>query len=350
VNQFRDFTASSPRIPGDGDTITLDGPATAFAPQTNESDENGTIMFISAGKDFWYRITYTLSADFTKETARIKRLAAASKQAARSQACVAQIKNSTVYLSNEPTIDTLGRVENIDTPQSRPISDTIKSDLEAYDLSNAHLKYHRNNLYVALPAESKVLIYNLQKQYWEAPQILPIRRLAIIGGELYGHSNAVPETYKLFDGYNDNENPIEGVAAFAYENLGRRDAKKSEDKHFSEGYISSNTKLTCATKYDFGGFTSIVETEIDGADDTILFSTTADGSLGKNPYGSQPIGSITDSQSGNPKFRVIHDLQKQDYYERQVIYTTNDVDQQWEILAYGSNATLSTADQFEITK
>lgn len=351
-NDLTTYTSASPRIPGDGDTLTLDGAVNAFAPQTNESDSNGSLMLISAGNDFWYRVTYTLSADLANESAQVKKLSAAAKQAARSQACVAQIKNSTVYLSNEPTIDTLGRVENIDTPQSRPISDPIKFDLDGYDLSNAHLKYHKNMVWMALPAESLVLVYNLQKQYWEAPQTLPVQRFAIIGGELYGHSNAVPETYKLFDGFNDNGNPIEAIAAFSYENFGRRDAKKSEDANYSEGYISSNTVLTCALKYDFGGSTSIIEKEIDGNDDPIIFSTTADGSLGKNPYGSMPPGSVTDSQTGNPKFRIIHALGREglSYYERQVVYQTNDVDQQWEILAYGSNATLSPDNQSEITQ
>jgi hypothetical protein len=350
-NDYLTYTSSSPRAPGEGDTLTLDGSIVGFAPETNESDQNGSLMFISAGKDFWYRVSYQLSSDLTKETAQIKRLASAPREAAISQGAIAKIKNKTVYISNEPTLDELGRVESIDTTQTKPISDPIKTDFESYDFTNAHIKYWRQYICVALPNESILLMYNIQKQYWEAPQVLPIGRLAIIGGDLYGHSNAVPETYHLFDGsYNDNSNPIDAIAAFAYENSGRRDAQKSEDAHYTEGYISSNTALTCVLKYDFGGFTSIVEETIDGADDDIIFSTSVDGSIGKNPIGEQPIGGITDSISNTPKFRVIHDLVKQNYYERQVQYSSNDVDQQWEILAYGSNATLSPDNQFAIRK
>jgi hypothetical protein len=350
-NSLVDFTSSSPRVPGDGDTLTLDGAIVGFAPETNESDQSGSLMFVSAGKDFWYRVAYQLSADFTKESALIKRLASAPKEAARSQGAIAKIKNKTVYISNEPTLDELGRVENIDTAQTTPISDAIKADFDNYDFTNVHIKYWKQYICVALPNESVLLMYNIQKKYWEAPQVLPIGRLAIIGGDLYAHSNAVPETYHLFDGqYSDNDNPIDAKAAFSYEASGRRDAQKAEDAHFTEGYISPNTKLTLALKYDFGGSSSIVEQIIDGDDDDILFSTTADGSLGKSPIGSQPVGSVTDSSTGNPKFRVIHDLVKQNYYERQVQYSSNDVDQQWEILAYGSNATLSPDNQFAIRK
>jgi len=349
-NTFTTYTPSSPRAPGEGDTLTLDGAVTAITPETNESDNDTAAMLISAGEDFWYRITYQTSSDFTKESSYIKRLLTAPGQAALSQYAVAKAKNTTVFISKEPTFDQLGRVESIDTPQSRPLSDDIKLDFESYDLADAHVIYHRSYLYLALPAEDLVLMYNLKRGFWEAPQVLPIRRFAVIDGELYGHSSAVPETYKLFTGWNDNEFPIHATAAFAYENQGRRDAKKSETAHFTEGYISSNTALTLGLKYDFGGYTSIVEKEISGTDDSIVFATTADGSIGKNPIGQQPVGSITDSISGIPKFRVIHDLVRQDYYERQVLYETNEMDQQWEILAYGSNATLSPDNQTEITQ
>lgn len=348
---FTDYTQSSPRAPAEGDTITLDGTASGFVAESNGSDQSQATMLTSAGRDFWYRTTYQLSSDFTKETAIVKRLLTAAGQAARSQDCIVRIKNRTAFISNEPTLDELGRVENIDTPQSKPISDPIKADFDEYDFTNAHTKYHRNFIYIALPAESLVLIYNLQKQWWEAPQVLPVRRFAIIGGELYGHSSQTAETYKLFDGTSDKSGfPIHAIAAFSYENGGNRYWQKEEDKHFSEGYISSNTVLSSVIKYDFGGFTSIVEQPIEGDDDDIIFATAADGSLGKNPLGSMPFGSITDSMSDLPKFRVIHDLLKQDYFERQVIYETNDVDQQWELLAFGSNATLSPNSPSEITK
>jgi len=305
-------------------------------------------MYIAAGKSFWFQTVFTLSADTTKEALTVKRLKTTTQEAARSQETVAKIKNEIVFISNEPTLSSLGRVENVETPQSRAISDSIKSDFDDYDFTNAHLKYHNNYLYVALPAESKVLVYNIKEGFWEAPQILPVRRLAIVGGDLYGHSSAVPESYKLFDGTNDNTNPIEARAAFSYMKFGKWAQQKSLDEWYTEGYISSNTDLTLGLKYDFGGFTSIQEFTIRGDNDAILFQTIADGSLGKNPIGSQPIGSVTDSLDDLAKFRVINETVRQDFFELQPIYESNDIDFQWKLLAFGPSAQMSKAEPVSI--
>ena len=211
--------------------------------------------------------------------------------------------------------------------------------------------YFKNFIYLALPSESLVLAFNLARQWWEAPQVLPVRRFAIIAGELYGHSSQTAETYKLFTGTSDKDGfPIHGIAAFSYENGGDRASKKEEGLHLTEGYIASNTILSCVLKYEFGGFNTTIEKQVAGNDASVIFSTVADGSLGKTPLGSQPIGSVTDSLSGLPKFRIVHGIVKQHYFERQVVYETNAVDQQWEILSFGSNARLSPDNLSEITK
>lgn len=178
INNYLTFAFSATRLVGEGALITLDGTPTAFVP-TEEA------MQISAGKDFWYQTRLELSDDNTAETLTVTRLKTSPQQAALQQSAVGQIKNYTVFISNEPTLDFLGRVENVDTTQSRPISDPIKTDFDSYTFTNAHIKYFQNNIYIALPSESRLLVFNLEKGFWEAPWILPAGRLAIIGGELY---------------------------------------------------------------------------------------------------------------------------------------------------------------------
>jgi hypothetical protein len=58
---YIDYTFSSPRLPGDGALITLDGTPTGFAPQ----EEN---MYISAGTDQWYKTEFTLSKILLKNS------------------------------------------------------------------------------------------------------------------------------------------------------------------------------------------------------------------------------------------------------------------------------------------
>lgn len=325
------YTFSSPRVPGEGMLFTLDAPPVAFVPQEED-------MYISAQKDQWYKTLFTLSADLTKEDVKVKRLKSGPGQGALSQASVGPIKNSVLYITNDKVVDTLGRIENINTPSSVPISDVVKTEFQdyAYDI-NPHIKYFKNKSYIAIPSESKVMIYDHEKELWNPPQILPVRRFAIIEGELFGHSSQTDETYKLFDGTNDNGNPIDWKIYFSYRNYGIRYWTKDFNEWMSEGYISSNTTATMVLKYDFGGFTSIVEKDIVGSDNSILFATVSDNSLGKYPLGQMPLGSITDSPDDLSKFRVFHNLTTQDFYEVQLGYEGNGVDDQFQLLAQGGN-------------
>lgn len=334
---YTNFSFSTPvRVPGEGALITLDSSPVGFVVEDSS-------MYISGSKDDWYQTKITLSSDLQNESLNVIKLKSGPGQGAYSQESIGNIKNSVIYFSNEKTIDTIGRVENIDTPQSRPISDSIKSELLSYDITiPPHIKYHKSKTYVAFPSESKVLVYDHIRKFWLPPWTLPVRRFAIIDGDLYGHSNAVPETYKLLTGTTDNGNPINAIAAFVYRNYGRRDWPKCFDEWYTEGYIDPGTNLELVLKYDFGGFTTIKEKTIEGSNANLLFFTTVDNSLGKNPIGDQPIGSITDNPANLAKFRAIAELGKTDFYEVQVVYSSNQDGAQWELLAFGGNATIST--------
>jgi len=343
VNDFLTYTFSSPRLTGEGALLTLDAPPTAFIVQEE-------YLYISAGNDQWYRVIFEMSSDLLNETLFVKRLSTTAQEGAVSQQAVAKIKNNVVYISKEPTLDTLGRVQDVDTPQATNISDSIKSDFDSYDFSNVDLKYYKNNLYVALPSEGVVLIYNIAKGFWEAPQTLPIRRFAIIDGELYGHSSNVKETYKLFSTYNDNENPIEAVARFSYQDFGARAVLKNFDEHFTEGYISTGTDLELTLKYDYEGFTAISEFKIEGDDDAILFQPPATAGLGKTSLGKEPLGSTQDEIPALAKFRQKDTTLKQDFFELQVEYKTNQSGARWELLSFGNNTYVSGNDSIEIKK
>lgn len=345
INDFTSYTFSTPRLVGEGALLTLDSSPVAFIIQEDT-------IYISAGKNDWYNILFQQDSTLANETLFVKKLKNAPQQASISQFATSNIKNDVVFISNENTLDTLGRVLSINTPQSVPLSDPIKSDFDSYNFSNAHIKYYKNNIYVALPSESKVLIYNLQKKWWEAPQILPVRRLAIIGGLLYGHSNSVPETYKLLDGYNDNGNAINAIAAFSYQNFGHRSWKKRFTEWFSEGYIQSNTVLSLTLNYDYTGITLQKVYTINGGDSSILFNLISDGSLGKESLGKLNLAGKGETISDvlPPKFRQINTTVPQDFYEMQVVYSTNDIDQRWELLAFGPDSELSTYDNQQIKK
>jgi len=344
VGNFTDFSAPSvPRVVGESAVLTLDAVPVGFVTQ----EEN---MYISAGLDQWYLINFQLSSDLTDETLVIQRLKTAPQQAAIEQSAIFKIKNDVVFISNETKFDSLGRIELIDTPQSVPLSDPVRSLFERLDFTNASGVYFQDNIYIAVPAESLVLIYNLIEGYWESPQILPIRRFAIINSELYGHSNAVPETYKLFEGFNDNGNDYQAVAAFSYQNGGVRTDKKVFQEWYTEGYISSNTTLGLQLNYDYTGYTSIQTFDIFGTCTNIIFNLTTDASLGKLSLGKGSLGGKLGDVEEDlpPKFRIINTTTPIDHWEVQPIYFSDGSDQQWEILAFGPQAYISQSSNFDI--
>lgn len=335
AGDYTDYSFSAPRLVGEGLILTLDGTPTAFAPQEDS-------LWISAGKDYWYTTVISLSDDLQNETISVERLKTSPGQSAVDQGSVGFIKNVTVFVSNDATVDSLGRVENVDTPQSRTISDPIKPDMDSYDLASAHLKYFRNYLYVALPEESLLLAYNVEKGFWEAPWTMPAGRLAVYGGSLYMHSNSSDETYLMLDGYNDNGNPIGARARFDYLNGGMRASRKTHTEWYSEGYASTNADIGVSLSIDWNGSMGTITKSISGsADLPTTFASNESWSLGKTKLGATKLGGFSERDGVN-KFRVIHEMPPEKWYEIQPEYSSDNIDAYWEILAYGCD--MSKAD------
>lgn len=350
VNNYQDCTVSTPRVVGEGATAILDAPPVGFIPQ----DES---MLCSAGLDYWYASKFTLSADLADESFQFARLKTTANQGSQSQALMNKMKNNVIFISNEPIFNTLGTVENyLNSPQTTNFSDPIKYDVDAYDFTGGSVYYFGFFIYFTVPAMGIVRIYNLEKKYWEAPQVIPVSFFYQVNGLLYGHSGNTNESYQLFvpSTYNDIGNPINAIAAFPYISSegGQAPQKKNFNKQYTEGYIAGNTLLTVTINYDFGGFSGSYSTQISGANKAIIFNKITDGSLGQNPLGSQPIGQILNlpNQPPIPKFRVINTFPRVNCFEYQVVYSSNDVDQNWAILRLGP--AISSADDLgvEITE
>lgn len=334
---FKDFGYTAARVPTEGFLLTLDATPTAIVP-------DGDAVKISAGTDYWYEVRMTLAADQATETVTVKRLPTATGQAALNPNSVVYIKNNVAFLSQEPTIDTLGNVENVTTQRSLPISDDIKDDLEAYDLTGASGIYWRREVRFALPAEGIELIYDISSAFWQAPQYTPISCYDVIDGVLCGHSASSNETYILDDGYNANGAPMKPIAAFGYENYGRDFEMKQFDEVLAKLKMSPNTIVTDRVNYDYKGATAVREFTIDGSDASISFTPSSTPGLGEYPLGTNPFGSTTDPNEGLSMFRVVNQTSVLDFFERQRVFYSNSVDARFEILAYGENARLSPND------
>ncbi len=350
VNQYQDCTVSTPRVVGEGANATLDAPPVAFVAQDDS-------MLISAGISFWYQSKFVLSADLTNESFTFGRFKTTSKQGAQSQALTNKMKNNVIFVSNEPIFNSLGTVQNfLNSPQAVNMSDSIKYDMNAYDFTGGSVYYDQYYLFFTVPTVGIIRMYNLEKKYWEAPQVIPISFFYQVDGVLYGHSSLTNESYQLFvtSVYSDNGNPINAIAAFPYVSQvgGSAPQKKNFNKHYTEGYIGGNTQLTVTINYDFGGFSGNYSTIINGANSAIIFNKITDGSLGQNPLGSQPLGSILNlsQQPPIPKFRVINTFPRKNVFEYQIVYSSNQEDGNWSLLRFGSGVGSSTDIPTEVTQ
>ncbi len=353
VNSFTDYSFSTPRQTGEGALLVLDDNIVAFKPQEN-------FMYVSAGKDLWYNISFQLQTStvgVTYEQVNALPLKTGKRQGARSQAFVSHMKNDIIVVTNETTVDTFGRIESsLATPQTVNISDPIKIDIDSYDFTNGSIAYFRYRIFVAVPVEGLVLIYNLATKSWESPQTLPISRFYIVDGELYGHSYATSESYQLFTGYADRAYPgfagypISAKAVFSYQNYGTRFAYKSANSFYIEGYINQNTTLMCKITYELDGCATTKTFDVSGSDTQIVCIPSGEGALGKQALGKIKLGGMgmPSIQNLPPKFRVEKTFNNSDFFECSFSFEILGVDQRFELLAFGLNTTVSTQEAVSI--
>lgn len=337
-DDYTDFTLTSPRVPGDPFKITIDENCICIIPIDNPSADATSTMF-GAGKGEFFQLSFKLSQDNANELARIIKLATAESSGPIASSAITSIKKSTAYISNEPALDTLARVEDSDK-NDLPISDPIKDDFDAYNFTGAHIRYWKRALYIALPAEGLVLIYDLMRNLWQPPWTMPIARLAIIGGWLYGHSSLGNETYKLYDGTNDAGTFIPQRARFAYNNGGRRDRLKNMSEYWSDGYITPNALLNYTLGFGFIGQNGIKEYTIDGNDAAIVNNPEA------SHMGSEQMGDLAgdDDENITPlpligmnRFFQEDTTELNDYVEMYTEYAMDTKDGRFALVAHGNN-------------
>lgn len=347
VNSYIDYTQSDTRQQGEGGSLILDQNLVAFNVQ---GAQDTPTMYVSAGTDFWYKITFTTFTSVvgpSGETLGAVPIKIARQQAAFSQAMVSSMKNDTIAISNEPTIDLIGVVEQYFTQiQTTNISDSIKLDMDKYDFTDGSIFYYQYYIYIAIPKNGIVLVYNLTTKSWEAPQTLPISRFYIVGGALYGHSYTTFESYKLFTGYADRVYPgftgfpILAKWVFSYENYGSRFSYKDANKFYVEGYINANTTFTAVVNYELDGCKTSRTLAMSGSNGQFVCLASDEGSLGKASLGKLKLGGDEPISINGlpPKFRWIPTFTNKPFFEANFEFSVLGVNNRMELLAYGLNA------------
>lgn len=351
-DDYTDFTYSTPRIPGEGELLTLDNPAKGFGELTNR-------LIVFAGTSSIYQVEpfeITVGSTLT-ETFKVKKYQTGAQQSALSQEFVTQIGSTIMYLSHEPALREIVSLEQMQGGgEPRTLSNPIQPDFDAETWDGGAMFWHKNDLHISAPTNGRIYILTYDedadgalRRFWQAPQTsLFISRFFNYQGDLYGHSSSISESYKLFDpttfsdiNSSDEKLAITAIAKFAYRSFGKRFNLKNFDEYAVEGEISPSTDLEVIINYDFGGQTQQIIETISGSNIDILDESLENVSLAQQPLGQQPLGGSVNVPQDTAKFRAIIELAKEDFFEIQAIFKTDDVDKFWSIITHGPNAGLS---------
>lgn len=318
------------------------------------------VPYVSCGKGQWYQITFQKSADLTTFNWIPKPLKTGLNQGVFSQALMWKMPNDIAFVSNEPVVRTLGRVDDIlGTPQMVNLSSSIVNDMATYTFTSGSGKFINEFLFISIPSKGIIRAYNMTAQdegkknfYWEAPQTIPLSGFMDTGdGNIYGHSALTSDTYKLFTGSSDNGHPISAMAVFPQITFGSRHKSKSFIKEYVEGYLSQSTTLTCTLNFiDTNKITTLTK-KILGTNTAITVNPMENASLGKTTLGKNPIGSdlVQNVSQTSPNFAVYLTFQRTPFFKVQPVFSSLGNSQSWQILAYGFNQQSTSEEENSIT-
>lgn len=351
---FSDFGYTiTVRLTGEGGTINLDNNLVSIA-----ADDDKVV--ITAGKSDIHRVSFKSFSDGVSygEIIEAPKSKTSYGQAAVSQEAFVKIKNGTLYMSQDPTVDYLGNIEMVEGQQGTPMSDSIKRLLNSLDNTDVSGVYAKNNVFFLFPYESVMLIFDTERNFWQPPQIISGSCLSVIDGDVVVHSAITDESYTLFSGLNDNGSPITFSAVTNVLTSGKRSARKVYDEVFVEAFVNGNANdVQCTMASGYKGATSVQTFSIGASDEDRFKETPAIYSgFGSTPFGSNPFGSLfpdleEDSEIGAVvKIYEVQGTSIIEAFTQQMQFLTDELDAYFEIVSWGFNPKKTSTSLVDIMK
>lgn len=365
-DSYTNFTVPTPRTPGTPELLTLDNTGKGISLSKGNA-------FISAGLKDWYEVSYSaLTVGTTAtEVTKVDKKPTAELSAALCHEFIDTVGDDIVYLSQDQQIRVLGTFRNISTQKipsiSQEVFDELQQETFVSGLTVGHLRAVGDFIYLTAPVSGITYLRQTREtvdtqgnvvaeRLWHPPQIWNICRIAVINGVVFGHSNANPQIYRLWDTNQWHDDSPSGnlsydsVMLLAYRNLGRRQGMHVFNKMYVEGYLTEGTTLIGRVFLDYQGSRGSQQPIINSvAKPATLFigqdaPSLGDSSLGDNPLGDG-LNTAANDQDLLPKFRAICGLNPINCFEYQLGVFSNMQDDRWEIICIGTNAIVSREQQ-----
>lgn len=355
-SDFTDFSQPNPRTTGSAALLTLDATGKGIGVRQGNAH-------IFAGTSYVYVVTFTqitVGSTLTEQV-NVARQDLANLESAYAHEFIDTVGESLVYLSQNQQLRTFGTFRNIVAPKFPSLSLDIQDELKNEDFTGGHLRSIGDYIYATAPVNGRHWMYQTRElidvegnitaeRIWHPPQISNISRFAVIDGVVFGHSNANPQIYQVWDtgqwhddSPSDEPIPYVCVARFAYQNNKRRQGLAIFDKVYFEGYIADGSLLSANIYFDYQGNSGLQQVIINSIESPASFFTgnqppsMGDASLGTNPLGDG-IVEESDDQELLPKYRVIANLNPTNCFEYEIEMFSTDPDCRWEVISLGVNA------------
>ena len=356
ISQNTDYTnyvVPSPTIAGSPELITLDGAAKGIGVRQGQA-------YVGFGSGSWASIVFT---DITVGTTLTRKTTVDVKPVATGQApyaheFIATVGDNIVYLAQDQQVRYLGSANTAFVTVYPSLSQELATELAEETFTGGTLTSIGEFIYITAPNSGKVYLRQertrldqngtvVAERLWHSPFVWNLVKVDDLNGTTIGFSNANPQIYDLWDTnqwYDDSPSdealPYECVASLSYRTGGKRENLQSFDKVFTEGYIVPGTSLQLTVNYNYQGAENILSQYVNSVAYPATYFAPAPSSLGDSSLGEESLGTGgTETDEGISKFKNINQFSLTNCFEYQPVYSSNETNAQWEILAVGTNAT-----------
>lgn len=369
-SQFADFTNAGSHVPGDPELMVFDQQCRGIG-QTIDGK-----IAIFAGIDLLYIVTPNLNVTYTYTGSdgnavfaynAVQKVQLAAKSSAMAHEFIGSLGGNLIWLDQNNQLRELGTFTSNFVPQPAYISLPVWDEFLTEDFSGGALRTVDETVYITAPVTTHTWFYQERQILSQAGQITAeklwqpmhewdISRVAVIDGDVFGHSASNPMIFQIIDtgqwfddtAEDDTPAPYKALARFGYSRAARYNYLQF-DMYFIEGYILPNAELNLDVFYDYLGTEGFVQGVLQsGTVPMFSFPGPAAGKIGQDVIGTEADGGGLDLTF--PKFRVIGDCDLINCFEYQPQIWSNQAGSRWEILTMGTNASVSEQEVTFIRK
>ena len=356
---FTNYVVPTPQIAGSPGLFVMDGVVNGIGVRQGKAH-------VGFGTSGWAIISFALVSNNSVIT-RVNTIdvkPVAILQAPYAHEFIDNVGDNLVYLGQDQQVRVFGDFNNLFVSGYPSISQEVARELEEENFTGGTLVAVGEYIYLSAPVSGKVYLRQertrvdtngnvVAERLWHSPFVWNAVKIDQIDGVVVAFSNANPQIYEVWgtnqwydDSPDDEQLPYTCILALGYRGESRRHGLWEFDKQFTEGYLSAGTTLMLQMNYDYEGAENIVNVPVNSETRPATLFQINPATMGDSPLGAEPLGdsSIADFASDLdtlPKFKVINSLPLISCFEYQPIYYSDSVNSQWEILAVGTNATVS---------